>query len=59
MRRESAQRTTLWHLGVFRRTEIPAGHGQSIRFERKPISDVTEADIEAIRDAHAGPDHFA
>jgi integrase len=50
-RRESAQKTMLWHLGVLRRTEIPAAHGQHIRFEQKPIKDVTKADIEAIRDA--------
>ena len=50
-RRESAQKTMLWHLGVLRRTEIPAAHGQRIRFEQKPIKDVTKADIEAIRDA--------
>jgi hypothetical protein len=50
-RRASAQKTMLWHLGVLRRTEIPAAHGQHIRFERKPFKDVTKADIEAIRDA--------
>jgi hypothetical protein len=27
-RRQSAQKTILWHLGVLRRTEIPAAHGQ-------------------------------
>jgi integrase len=50
-RRESARKTMLWHLGVLRRTEIQAAHGQRIRFEQKPIRHVTKADIEAIRDA--------
>src|SRR2546427_5414395 len=51
----------LWHLGVLRRTEIPAAHSQSIRFELKPIKDVNKADIEAIRDARrrAGPEAIA
>jgi integrase len=56
-RRVSAQQTMLWHLGVLRRTEIPAARGQSIRFDEKPIKDVSKADIEAVRDARrrAGP----
>jgi integrase len=53
-RRESAQKTMKWHLGVLRRTKIPAAGGQGIEFERKPIKDVTKADIEAIRDARRG-----
>lgn len=50
-RREAAQKAMKWALGVFRRTEIPAPQGRRIRFELKPIKDVTQADIEALSTA--------
>src|SRR5688572_22050650 len=40
-----------WHLALMHRTEIPAAHGSTIKFEDKLIDAVTKADVEAIRDA--------
>jgi integrase len=51
MRRDAAQDTMKWTLGVIRRTQIPAANGAVVRFESKPIADITAADIEALRDA--------
>ena len=50
-RKQAAQQTMLWHLALLGRTEIPGAHGQSVRFEMKPIKEVTKADIEAVREA--------
>jgi len=48
-RRPGGVATMLWLLGTLRRTEIPGAHGQSLRFEAKPLASVVKADIEAVR----------
>ena len=49
-RRPAAQQIMEWHLGVLRRAEVPAAGGTTIRLEQKPLTAVTKADVEAIRD---------
>jgi hypothetical protein len=49
--RLSARQMMLWALTTLRQTLVPAAHGTMIRFEQKPIKDVTRADVEAIRSA--------
>ena len=39
-----------WHLGVLRRGEVPAAGGTTIRLEHKPLTAISKADVEAIRD---------
>ena len=49
-RRPAAQRVMEWHLGVLRRAGVPAAGGSTIRLEQKPMTAITKADIEAVRD---------
>jgi integrase len=36
-------------IAVLRRAEIPAAQSTTVRFEQKPIEDITKADVEAVR----------
>jgi integrase len=47
--RPSTARQTDSALRIARACEVPAAHGQRIRFDQKPLASVTKADIEAIR----------
>ena len=49
-RRPAAQQIMEWHLGVLRRAEVPAAGGTTIRLEHKPLTAISKADVEAIRD---------
>jgi integrase len=49
-RRESAQRAMGWHVGLLRRAPVPAGNGATMALGDKPISAITKADVEAVRD---------
>ena len=49
-RRPAAQQVMEWHLGVLRNAEVPAAGGATIRLEHKPLTAITKADVEAIRD---------
>ena len=40
-----------YHLNVMRRIEVPAANGTTIRFDAKPVSAITKADVEAVREA--------
>lgn len=50
-RREAARDAMTWVLDLIRETEIPAAHGTTIRLEAKPLQAITQADVEAFRDA--------
>ena len=39
-----------WHLGVLRHGEVPAAGRTTIRLEHKPLTSISKADVEAIRD---------
>ena len=39
-----------WHIGVLRRTQVPAAGGTTIRLEHKPLTAISKADVEAVRD---------
>ena len=49
-RRPAAQQIMEWHLGVLRRAEVPAAGGATIRLEHKPLTAISKADVEAVRD---------
>ena len=39
-----------WHIGVLRRAQVPAAGGTTIRLEHKPLTAISKADVEAVRD---------
>ena len=39
-----------WDLGVLRRAEVPAAGGTTVRLEHKPLTAITKADVESVRD---------
>lgn len=49
-RRIAARQIMEWHLGVLRRAEVPATGGKTIRLESKPLTGITKADVEAVRE---------
>ena len=49
-RRPAAQQVMEWHLGVLRRARVPAARGTTIRLEHKPLTAISKADVEAVRD---------
>jgi integrase len=49
-RRPAAQQVMEWHLGVLRRAEVPATGGATIRLEHKPLTAISKADVETVRD---------
>ncbi len=49
-RRSAARQIMEWHLGVLRRAEVPATGGKTIRLESKPLTGITKADVEAVRE---------
>ncbi|HUL72869.1 MAG TPA: site-specific integrase [Vicinamibacterales bacterium] len=49
-RRKAGRKLMEWYVAAFRRFEVPAPNGATIRLERKAIDAITTADVEAIRD---------
>ena len=49
-RRPAAQQVMEWHLGVLRRAQVPAAGGTTIQLEHKPLTAISKADVEAVRD---------
>ena len=49
-RRPAAQKNMEWDLGVLRRAEVPAAGGTTVRLEHKPLTTITKADVESVRD---------
>ena len=49
-RRPAAQQVMEWHIGVLRRAQVPAAGGTTIRLEHKPLTAISKADVEAVRD---------
>src|SRR5205085_11015798 len=50
LRRASAIYLFERHIDVLKRAQIPAAHGQSIRFADKAIDEITNSDVEAVRE---------
>jgi hypothetical protein len=50
-RKAEAQKAMASVLGLIRPTQIPAAHDTTIAFDTKPIADITQADVEAFRNA--------
>lgn len=48
-RRQRAAHAIELHVEMLKRAEIPAGHGRTLPLADKPIADITQDDVEAVR----------